>query len=138
MESYFDLTFCVVLSSNVLYEAFMEDLFLDYFSTKTDKFATIVTFLYILIMTIFLLYGYYITKQGSTQESIFLEGIKTKSKWQTKYHIIFLVRRTATTLILILMHKLPFFQCQILLWFSLANLCFLIDARPFVEKFDQI
>jgi len=81
LESYFDLTFCVILSSNVLFKAFMQNKFSEYFSTGADRFASIVTILYILIMSIFLLYGYYITKKGSTQNSIFFEGIKTNSKW---------------------------------------------------------
>ena len=61
---------------------------------------------------------------------MFYEENKTDSKKRSLYNVYFLSRRFLSVLVLVFMSSFPFFQCNLLLAFSITNLAYMISCQP--------
>jgi len=130
MENFFELFMCALLNGVALMNAHSDGVFGEFFETTPDVVCSTITILYTLMLPIFLIYAFRVTKPGISREGMFFDGINTKHRWQAKYHALFLLRRTVICLILVGMTHLPFFQCNLMLGMSLLNLCYLVASSP--------
>ena len=74
------------------------------------------------------------TDNTRNRYGIFYEGMSLKTKLNALYNVIFMTRRLITAVILVLMYDFPFFQTQLLLVMSTANVIYMISFKPLSDK----
>ena len=104
---------------------------------------SLTTVFYDFALIIFPVYAYLVIRDNfgtlSTDNTtfkygIFYEGMNLKQKVSAMYNVIFMARRLITALVLVFMHDLPFFQCQLLLVMSTMNVIYMVSVRPIADK----
>lgn len=67
-----------------------------------------------------------------------LEGIQHDYGDKSMFIVFFLIRRYATSFVLLGMVKWPYFQCAFLMVFSFLNLSYVLTVRPMDTKKNNI
>ena len=118
MESYFDLSFGIILNSLALYEAVVTNEMTPFISGRDNIVCTVLTIIYVVALAVFPLYVYFKIRgnfgtlnHSETRAKIgFLyDGVKTKKGIHAYYNVIFLFRRLLTSIILIFLISTPIF-----------------------------
>jgi hypothetical protein len=139
LESYFDICFCCVINMIAFVEALQTNTIGDHFATWYDAVNSASTLMYTVLLFYFPLHVYRVITDNfegleleviKDQYGLYYEDYRTKTKAQALYNVFFLQRRLLTTLILVFVKHVPFFQVTLLLLFSTVNFIYTWVTRP--------
>jgi len=147
IESYFDISICVLLHTISFYEKNEEGIQLISLMTEyaTDIVVLCLYSIHALLIPITPFVSFYLIRSNfanldrpkiQARYEMLLEG-KSSDIYSALYTAYFMFRRLFSAAVLVILNAWPFFQCNALLVLSTLNMNYLIGTLPLKTRYDN-